>query len=139
VTQGGIYHRARAEQLLIWPELRWGNIRPTDVDAFVDFRGDVFVWGEVKLRGKDVPQGQRIAMDNMRKVYADAGRKYLFFIAEHNVPCGQDIRLEDTTVRRYCWHGGYWKDCEILTRDLLSRFVSRFAHLKLKEATDGQE
>jgi len=74
-ARGVVYNRDKAKRINDFSGLRYGKITPTDIDAFLDFGGLVYVVIEVKGEGVPVPTGQRIAIERMvRKL--DGGPSY---------------------------------------------------------------
>ena len=55
------YARQRAD----FNGMRFGTITPTDIDGFVEFRNQAFVFIETKHGNTDLPQGQRLALERV--------------------------------------------------------------------------
>ena len=96
--RGKIQYRERAAQIRDFSKLRWGNITPTDIDAFIDFGNRVFVIIEAKLDGVELPRGQEIALERL----CDNCKVECFvLIVSHNTPIGDDIDFANTLVTKY--------------------------------------
>ena len=65
MSERGIYQfENRAKQLLRFDGDKYGNITPTDIDATIDYHGNTWVFHEAKMKGKDVPPGQKIYFEH---------------------------------------------------------------------------
>ena len=67
----------------------------TDIDGMSDYKGQGFLFYELKHRDAECPFGQKKALENFVNTAHDAGRVGLALIAEHVV----DDPLEDVTVK----------------------------------------
>jgi hypothetical protein len=76
------------------------TITPTDIDGLIEVRGQVLVLFEAKLAGKDVPHGQRVALEQIVQDARRAGKHAVALVVEHSVADPeQDIMLKDLAVR----------------------------------------
>jgi hypothetical protein len=89
--RGAIRDRARAEQGRDFTGLRYGRITPTDIDAFLDFRGKAFVFIEAKLIGAQCPWGQERAFERVCDASQRGGVESVYMLAEHNTPQDEQI------------------------------------------------
>lgn len=104
--RGVIQNRNFKNQVADMSGLRWGNITPTDIDAFLDFGDKMFVLVEGKFGGAAVQHGQMLAIQRL----CDAGhcppRRFSFaIIADHKTPDGQDIDFANMVVRTVRFNG----------------------------------
>ena len=104
VERGVYQHPERARQLILFEGLldkeRYGKITPTDIDMMLEHHGKVWVMCEVKIAGKDVPQGQRILFQHFMELVKEANRDGIAFIAEHDVKdVNTDVYLNNCYVR----------------------------------------
>ena len=98
----GIYgNPQRGRQLLRFDGMRFlDTITPTDIDGLIDVRGQVLVLFEAKMAGKDVPHGQRVALERMVQDARRAGKHAVALVVEHSITDpAQDIILKDLSVR----------------------------------------
>lgn len=66
MSERGVFqHANRGRQLLRFDDFRYGNITPTDIDAVIDYKNYVWVFFEAKLKDKDVPFGQKLALERL--------------------------------------------------------------------------
>lgn len=107
--RGEIQNRDRAKQLRDFTGLRFGTITPTDVDGFVEFRDKLFVWIEAKLAGKEVDQGQRMALERVCDAVGETGRLAAVLVVEHDTAPEQDIDFAVCPVRLYRYEGE-WRE-----------------------------
>lgn len=105
--RGAIYNRDRAAQLRDFTSLRWRNITPTDIDAFVDFGGKAFVVIETKRKGNALPNGQRLAIERLIDALSVSGAAAIALIAEHEAE--EDIDVSKCTVVEYRFKGRWRK------------------------------
>ena len=124
----GVYHNVnRGRQLLRFDGLRYGNITPTDIDGLIEYRNHLWLMFEAKIHGKDVPQGQRLAMERFIRNVRIANKHGIAMIVEHDVQdTGQDIYLKDCNVREIIttenqmWHPPKY---EITVKDITDLYI----------------
>lgn len=100
-NERGVYQSEnRGRQLLKFNGMRWGDITPTDIDGIIDYQDAVWIIYEVKMIGKDVPYGQRLAIIRLIQDAKQAGKHGCAMIVEHNViDPSNDVYLKDCIVR----------------------------------------
>ena len=104
-----IQNRARAGQILGFDGLQWGQCRPTDLDLAIDFQGDVFVFGELKLIGNNLTMGQKYHLQGLVKAIRAGGKIAYAFLAhhdEHNTT--EDVVVADA-VLNMMYDGDRWQ------------------------------
>ena len=80
--------------------MQWGTITPTDIDAIVDYQNKIWIIYEVKMVGKDVPYGQRLALMRLIQNAKNSGKHGCAMIVEHNVTDPHNnVFLKDCIVR----------------------------------------
>lgn len=76
------------------------TITPTDIDALIDVRNKVLVLFEAKLKGKEVPRGQKLALERIVNDARVAGKNAIAIVCDHEVEdAGTDILLCDSIAR----------------------------------------
>ena len=66
MTEPGIFrNREYAKQLKSFSGLRFGKITPTDIDGFLDFGNNVYVFIETKHGDAPLPYGQKLALERL--------------------------------------------------------------------------
>ena len=97
---GVIQNRARKQQIADMSGLRYGNITPTDLDAFLDFGDRLFVFIEGKFFGTPMHRGQMVAIERLCDACNNPPRRFAFaVIADHISPTDEDIDFAQMTVR----------------------------------------
>lgn len=106
--RGKAHTPALSTQVRDFSGLRYNNITPTDIDAFMDFGDKLFIIIEAKLSGADMPYGQRLAL--MRLVdacHSANGRKAIGVVCEHGNRTGEIDFANSIVVSVYWdrkWH-----------------------------------
>ena len=72
-----------AKQLLSFAGMKFGTISPTDIDAFIEIRGEVFIFIEAKFGDAEMPLGQRLALERLTDTIEYAGKKALLIIKQN--------------------------------------------------------
>lgn len=125
--RGVIHHGERFNQPLAFEGVRYGNITPTDVDALIEYRDKAYILCEVKYRGKDVPYGQKLALERMVDDLAITGKKTIAIIGDHNIHDAHErIQLKDCVVREiyYCKEKEWRKTNRPMTmKQLIDSFI----------------
>lgn len=102
--RGVIGNRAFKNQVADMSGLRFGNITPTDLDAFMDFNNRLFVFVEAKFGGAAMQYGQRLAIERLCDAcHRPPERFAVAFITSHNSQ--GDIDFAMTTITKYRWNG----------------------------------
>lgn len=124
-TRGQIYNRNRAKQVVNFNGLIYGNITPTDIDGLIDFHNKCFVFMELKYKDAPLPDGQRIAIENVIK---SQGKPSIGIVASHDMPADRDINAVDCRVREIFYHGKWHvvKQSYSVKR-MIDRFVDKYA------------
>lgn len=101
MNERGVYQNAnRGRQLLRFDGMQYGNITPTDIDGVIEYRNRLWLMFEAKLEGKEVPQGQRLALERFIQNVRIAHKHGIAMIVEHNVrDARQDIYLRNCKVK----------------------------------------
>lgn len=125
-NRGTIQHRERARQLIRFDGIRYGNATPTDADGLFEWQNKAFVFWEFKMRGVDIPDGQRMALERLVDALGMADKKAVFFLCSHNVENPHDdVFAIDSNVERV-YYKGKWHDGHGWTvGDWLDSFMER--------------
>lgn len=77
-----IIHVARAQQVNSFESLQVGKLGATDIDAMIEYKDKGYLFIEIKYLDKQVPLGQRIALERLVK---DTGNNKLSIalVCEH--------------------------------------------------------
>ena len=103
--RGVIRNRLSAMHIRDFSGLRYGNKTPTDIDAFMDFGGKVFVFIEAKCENAQCATGQRVALERLCDACQAAGIETVLLYASHPVPkykrceaCGGRVDSPDDDI-----------------------------------------
>ena len=134
--RGKIYNRKRATQILSFENLvLHRNITPTDIDGFIDFKGNAFVYMDAKLYGIELSIGQRIAYENVVKSHEKGGNKSCAIIFRHNIPVEHEILCYKEYVDEFYWkseNGFAWHS--ILNKQItLKEFLNKIQNIWKKQ------
>jgi len=128
--RGAIRNRNYRAQVADMSGLRWGNITPTDIDAFLDFGDRIFVFIESKFKGTFFGGGQMLALERLCDASNNPPRRFAFaLVVDHQTPPDQDIDYANTVVRTYRMDGKWRQPAQPGTTlrvaiDRLRAFVS---------------
>jgi hypothetical protein len=119
----GINYEERFRQPISFEGLdRHRGLRPTDIDAFIDYNGNAFVYIEAKVRYKQIETGQRLALERVVNSHEKAGHPAIAILVWHLEPPENTVILKDCPVAEI-YFGGSWravKDGSLV--DCISRF-----------------
>lgn len=118
-----ITYKKRYKQLKNNTNLRWGNITPTDIDAFIDFGNKTFVVIEYKLEGTEVEFGQRLALERIGENF---NKPILIIIADHNTAAEEEIDTGNCLVREFWWNGKWFNSHNRTVRNLIDSFREKY-------------
>ena len=98
-NRGVINNRERAKQIRDFSGLQYANkITPTDIDGMIEFGDKAFVFMELKFGNKDLPYGQRLALERLTDNMENAGKFSIAIIATHNADVYFDIDVAECYV-----------------------------------------
>ena len=125
-NRGKIRNRDNAKQLRDFSGLRFGKITPTDIDGFLDFGGEVFVFFELKHGTSKMPTGQKLAYERIVDACEKGGVCTLFILAHHNTDKESDVDVSTLNVTEYYSDGVWFKpECEITVRESVRLFLRK--------------
>jgi len=110
VSDGTFRNRDYAQQLKIFKGLCFGKIAPTDIDAFLDFNNEVFIFIETKHGTSKLPFGQKLALERLCNACNDAGKRSFVLVAHHD--SDGDIDVAGIPVTEYYYRGQWLKPKE---------------------------
>lgn len=103
--RGVIENQLRRQQINDFSGLLYGRITPTDIDGVIEYKGKMYIFFEVKYQNKDLPQGQRMAIERLVNDTYKAGKKSVALIITHDVgDTRQSVPVADCYVKElyYC-------------------------------------
>jgi hypothetical protein len=111
LTTGVYEHEKRAKQLIRFDGMNIDSRSFTDFDAVMEWKDRAWLVFEVKYDNKDVPMGQRIALERFIRDAGRSGKYAVAAVVEHYVAnTNEDIYLRECIVRKLYVAGEYiWR------------------------------
>lgn len=123
----GEYRNPHLNQLLLFKGLEIGNIYPTDIDFFLDWKDRLFIFGEVKYGNAALGTGQRLGYERLVNASCvPGGRQSIAYHIRHWQKKG-DILIANCQVVSYYFRGDWHKVTQELT--LADAYTSVIAQL----------
>ena len=98
--RGVIKNRAFKNQVSNFSGLKFGKITPTDIDCFLEFHNELFIFVEAKYNIAELKLGQLVAFERICDGLNNHPVTYSYFIiADHNTPAEQDIDFSSMKIR----------------------------------------
>ena len=134
--RGVIRNRAAAQQLRDFSGLRFGRITPTDIDAYLEFGGRLFVFVEAKYGGSPLPYGQQLALERLVDAIHNPPIRYATALVVSHDTQGADVNFSETRVRRFRWDGAWRfpKEAGISLRSALDCVVTKYGTASVSSA-----
>jgi len=108
--------------------LCWGRITPSDVDAFVEFDGKLFVFIEAKFGDAQMPRGQQLALERLADAcWKPPARSSLLIICRHGTEATVDYAA--MPVERLRW-AGEWQQIERMSVAQVIERARKFSGIK---------
>ena len=99
-SYNNIKHVERMRQAFIFEDVSSDGIGMTDVDGLIEYKDRAYVFLEMKYREKDVPIGQKLALERLVKDSEKAGKLAIAIVAEHEVyDCNEPVFVKNCVVR----------------------------------------
>lgn len=100
-----------AKQLIDFSGLKLDDdVYPTDIDALIEYKDSKYLIFEIKYKRKQIPKGQRLALQRMADDFFKAGKEAIVIICEHNIKdTSQPVVAADCRVREIYHDAGWWK------------------------------
>lgn len=128
MTVGVFEHTERAKQLIRFDGMNMDKRCFTDFDAVLEWRDLGWLVLEVKYGNKEVPTGQRIALERFVKDASSCGKYAVAAVVEHNVSDPRDdVFLRECLVRSiYATYEYRWRPPKryMNAHNLMREFVS---------------
>lgn len=122
--RGRIQYRDRAQQIIDFSGLRYGNITPTDVDGIIEYKNKAYILYEMKYGSADMPDGQRMAIERQIDDFTNSGKTAVALLCEHDIQnCNEDIDAAKTIVRKYYYNKKWYNDGKRTAKDVSDKFI----------------
>jgi hypothetical protein len=139
--RGVIRHEARAKQLFIFKNLRYGNITPTDVDGLIEYQNKAYIIFEIKYGYAKMPLGQRIALERLQRDLSLSGKASVLFVAQHEIKdTSENVDVSKAVVRQYYFEDK-WRVPAIETTlgEAIDEFIDTVNGVKAKKIKKIEE
>lgn len=115
----------RKNQIVDYSGLKWGKIRPSDIDGIIEFGGKKLILLEFKTALKPMDLGQKILLEHLIQNWdAKSGNESIAIIADHYTESSEVIDGGSCIVRE-AYYKGKWYSYQGLNRTVKS-VVERF-------------
>lgn len=127
------WNRKAAKQLLAFDGLSYSNgIRPSDVDAIIEYKDKGYILFEAKYDIKEVPRGQKLMLERMVNDFDKTGKEAMAMVCEHYVKDEDtDVILGDSLLREFYWKGS-WRvtDRPMTVKEATDQLIRRWENRK---------
>lgn len=119
----------RARQIISFKGLKYGKMSPTDLDCLIEYKNRAYIFIEVKCGSKELPLGQRLALERLVKD-TSKGKRSIAMVCEHKVfNTEYEVLLKDTIVRKiYLDKECYWREPKrrVNAKQAIEVFINQF-------------
>ncbi len=123
-NRGKIQYRGRAQQIIDFSGMRFGNITPTDLDGLIEKGNKAFIFYEYKLSNVEMPQGQSLALTRIVDGLSTAGKSAVLFLCRHEeYNPEKDIPADKAIVERIYWNNQWFSGRGLTAREQTDRFL----------------
>lgn len=140
MTVGVFDHEERAKQLIRFDGMHMGKRGFTDFDAVMEWRKRGWLVFEVKCIGKEIPIGQKLALERFVRDTSATGKFSVAALVEHNVTNpAEPIYLRDCLVKSvYVTDEFTWRPPKewMNSHGLMSKFIE-VVDKKLNDGPSG--
>ena len=127
MNRGEIQHIARAQQINSFKNLQYEKITPTDIDGVIEYKNKAYIFLEVKYEDKELPSGQRLALERLVKDTA-TNKKSICIVCEHQIKnTSEQIYVAGCDVREIYLSGEFkWRPPinKITVKELMDLFIN---------------
>ena len=123
--RGFIRNRAFAQQIRDFSGMRFGNITPTDIDGFIEYKNRGFVVIESKFGQSKLQGGQRLAFERLIDALG-ATKPSLLVVGSHIEGIGEDILIDQSIVTEYRFEK-LWRvpKTTLTVYEIVNKFLAR--------------
>lgn len=119
-SQGNIQHRKRLNQKVVFKKLSYrideegastSVQSPTDVDLEFEFKNQIYIRIDYKVKGNKMPDGQYLTFTRVVDgLHAGTYKNCAYLlVAEHEIPAEQDICAANDAYVTKLYYKGEWK------------------------------
>lgn len=126
-----IRYKARFDQFQSFANLKFGNLRPIDIDGFMEIHNKLFIFIESKTFDAPFSTGQRIALERLTDAIAADPNKHAFtIIARHDTPVDETVDTGNSLVHTYRYDR-MWIDISMLeytVHDFIESLINTYIY-----------
>lgn len=122
--RGVIRNKEFASQIMSFHNMRYGNITPTDIDGFIEYKNKCFIFFESKHTGSALKGGQRLALERLTDA-CHASRPTILFVCHHNESMADErgVDVSGSIVFEYRYNGKWKTGKEKTLKSWTSEFI----------------
>jgi len=95
-----IKHEKRIKQVLNFKGVGNQKIHPSDIDAILEFDNKYLIIFEVKLKGVQVPYGQKLLFERIADCWQKTNGEAFIVYCEHQTNTSEIVNMANTTVKK---------------------------------------
>lgn len=124
--RGEVYSEELFEQKLLFSGMTYHrNISPTDIDLFLEFNGNLFIYGECKRSPAKLTTGQEKALTHLVNSHIKAGNMAIALFFQHEVNAPEPVYIKDLPVISYYFNSHWQRPNEKLTvHELINKVIN---------------
>lgn len=126
--RGVLQHPLRQQQIIDFNGMVYGSITPTDIDGVIEYKNKAYVFFEVKYDGKELPLGQKIAIERLVNDTSANGKESIALVLTHSVDnAEQPVTVTECIVREvYHSKEKKWREPKhkITAKQAVDEFIS---------------
>ena len=95
-----IKYKNRIKQVLDFTGVGDSKIHPSDIDAILEFDNKYLIIFEVKLKGVQVPYGQKLLFERIADCWQKTNGEAFIVYCEHETDTNEIVNMANTTVKK---------------------------------------
>lgn len=104
-----INDRDKVKQVIDFTGVQNGAMHPSDIDAVLEFDGQILILIEVKYQGSPIPTGQKLLLERICDSWHDAVKRSIVLKVEHKFrDSKKNIPLNECFVTEF-YYNKQWK------------------------------
>lgn len=100
-------NEAQVRKFNILTGIKFANVRPMDIDGFIELRNKVFIFIETKYQNGQMTQAQRTALSRLVDAVHSPPNKYAYLLVASHNDDGVDIDVARSSLEQI-YSGGKW-------------------------------
>lgn len=129
-----IKYKDRFKQSIDFSGVGSDKIHPTDIDAILEFNDRYLFMFEVKLKGVEVPVGQKLALERIADSWEETKGPAFVVYCEHNTDPSEIIQITNCYTKSFYRKGKIREFENHSVKDFLSRVARVHKITKLQNS-----